>query len=51
MVRWTDGDTGYLMFERGERKYSAGVFADGRCTYNDVDWAPDDPRVLAPSRA
>jgi hypothetical protein len=45
--RWTDGDTYYYLFERGEEKDSAGVYADGSCYYNDEDCAPDDPRLLA----
>jgi hypothetical protein len=47
LERWTDGDTGYTLFERGEGKESADVLADGSCLYNDEDCAPDDPRVLA----
>jgi hypothetical protein len=45
--RWAHGDTWYRMYERGKRKDSAFVRANGRCTYNYVDCAPDDPRVLA----
>jgi hypothetical protein len=49
--RWADGDTvtltGYYLFECGERKESADVFAIGRCMYNYVACAPDDPRLLA----
>ncbi len=45
--RWTDGDTGYGLYERGKQKDSAYVYADGRCTYNGVACAPDDPRLLA----
>ncbi len=45
--RWAGGDIAYLLFERGERKESAFVFADGRCKYNSVACAPDDPRLLA----
>ncbi len=32
--RWDDGDTWYDLYERGEEKDWARVFADGRCTYN-----------------
>jgi hypothetical protein len=35
------------LYERGERKANADVYADGRCWYNGVVCAPDDPRVLA----
>jgi hypothetical protein len=45
--RWTDVHTGYLLFERGERKEYARVFVDGDCTYNGEFCAPDDPRLLA----
>ena len=37
---------GYRLFKRGKAKPSAWVYADGRCTYNRVACAPDDPRVL-----
>jgi hypothetical protein len=47
LVRWDDGLTGYRLFERGEGKDSAYVFADGRCKYNREACAPDDPRLLA----
>ena len=40
-------NTWYTLFERGKPKDSARVFADGRCTYNGLFCAPDDPRVLA----
>jgi hypothetical protein len=30
--RWNDGATNYFLFERGERKEFARVYADGRCT-------------------
>ena len=46
-LRWTDGDTWYGLFERGEEKDSVIVCADGRCWYNYEACAPDDPRVLA----
>jgi hypothetical protein len=45
--RWADGDTGYILFERGKSKEYARVFAYGRCQYNREDCAPDDPRLLA----
>jgi hypothetical protein len=47
LCRWTNGDTDYSLFERGEEKDSAYVSADGTCTYNREDCAPDDPRLLA----
>jgi hypothetical protein len=47
LVRSVSGITWYRMYERGERKDSAVVKADGRCTYNDLACAPDDPRLLA----
>ncbi len=45
--RWADGHTYYCLVERGEAKENAHVSADGRCTYNGEDCAPDDPRLLA----
>jgi hypothetical protein len=45
--RWADVHTSYLLFARGEQKESVTVFADGRCKYNGVACAPDDPRLLA----
>jgi hypothetical protein len=45
--RDADGTTGYCLFERGDVKDYADVSADGRCTYNFVACAPDDPRLLA----
>ncbi len=42
--RWTGWRTDYRLFERGEPKEYARVFADGHCTYNYVACAPDDPR-------
>jgi hypothetical protein len=46
--RWTDGETGYSLFERGKEKEEyARVFADGTCVYNGKACAPDDPRLLA----
>jgi hypothetical protein len=47
LVRWTDGDTWYDLFERGKRKDGAFVSANGPCLYNYVACAPDDPRLLA----
>jgi hypothetical protein len=45
--RIADGVTFYRLYERGKQKASAWVFADGRCEYNDVACAPDDPLLLA----
>jgi hypothetical protein len=45
--RYAIGGTSYRLYERGEQKEHAYVFADGCCTYNYVDCAPDDPRLLA----
>ena len=45
--RWADGDTYYYVFERGEEKEHAHVFANGNCAYNYEACAPDDPRLLA----
>jgi hypothetical protein len=47
VYRWADGDTNYFLSERGERKGSAHVYADGRCEYNGEACAPDDPRLVA----
>jgi hypothetical protein len=47
LYRWSDGDTGYWLYERGAEKDNAYVSADGTCWYNDEACAPDDPRVLA----
>ncbi len=41
------GTTFYRLFERGDLKADAHVYAGGRCTYNYVVCAPDDPRLLA----
>jgi hypothetical protein len=41
------GDTYYWLYERGKRKYSAIVYADGTCKHNGEACAPDDPRLLA----
>jgi hypothetical protein len=45
--RFAHGGTNYFLFERGLPKDFAYVDADGTCTYNDEDCAPDDPRLLA----
>jgi hypothetical protein len=45
--RYAAGHTVYELYERGESKGYARVDADGRCTYNYVGCAPDDPRLLA----
>jgi hypothetical protein len=45
--RFAGGATNYFLFEPGKSKEFARVFADGRCTYNGVACAPDDPRWLA----
>ena len=45
--RSANGTTGYWLFERGKRKEYARVFADGRCEYDSVVCATDDPRLLA----
>jgi hypothetical protein len=42
-----NGTTGYYLFERGKRKDSSFVFPDGRCVYDSVVCATDDPRLLA----
>ena len=47
LERNADGHTRYRLFERGKRKEHARVRADGRCNYNGVACAPDDPRLLA----
>ena len=46
LVRWAGG-TRYNLYERGKRKEYGRVYAGGRCTYNYVACAPDDPRLLA----
>ncbi len=46
LYRDADERTGYGLFERGEVKDSAAVFADGSCYYNDEACPPDDPRLL-----
>jgi hypothetical protein len=45
--RWADGETDYYLFERGEAKDYARVYADGTCSYDGEACAPDDPRLLA----
>jgi hypothetical protein len=45
--RSAQGYTDYRLFERGEWKDEALVFADGSCRCNHVSCAPDDPRLLA----
>jgi hypothetical protein len=45
--RSADGHTWYRLYERGERKEYAGVFANAYCMYNGVPCALDDPRLLA----
>jgi hypothetical protein len=47
LIRFAYGNTWYRLYERGELKDSADVFADGTCVYNGVTCAPDDPRLLA----
>jgi hypothetical protein len=47
LERSTGGTTYYGLYERGKPKAHADVFADGRCMYNYVACAPDDPRLLA----
>ena len=47
LVRYAAGYTGHRLYGRGEAKDYAHLFADGTCDYNDVDCAPDDPRLLA----
>jgi hypothetical protein len=45
--RFATGNTEYRLYERGERKEQAAVFANGSCSCNYDDCAPDDPRLLA----
>jgi hypothetical protein len=45
--RIATGATGYYLYERGEEKAEAAVFADGTCQYNGKDCARNDPRLLA----
>jgi hypothetical protein len=47
LSRWTNGNAFYRLFERGTEKGLATVYADGRCYYNNVACARDDPRLLA----
>ena len=46
-VRLAHGYTGYTLYERGKEKACGFVFPNGRCMYNDLACAPDDPRFLA----
>jgi hypothetical protein len=46
LYRLAEVYTGYGLYERGERKDSTYVFANGRFEYNNVECAPDDPRCL-----
>jgi hypothetical protein len=47
LLRDAVGITFYWLYERGELKDYASVYADGRCVYYGVPCAPDDPRFLA----
>ena len=47
LIRWAFGDTYYYLYERGRVKASARVSAEGRCIYDSMYCAPDDPRMLA----
>jgi hypothetical protein len=47
LFHFPSGCTEYRLFERGNAKDFALVFADGRCECNGEDCAPDDPRLLA----
>jgi hypothetical protein len=47
LYRDADGDTVYVLCERGERKEYVTVSADGSCVYNGEVCAPHDPRLLA----
>jgi hypothetical protein len=50
LYRYAHGDPFYWLYERGEAKDWAAVLANSRrsrCRCNDVDCAPDDPRLLA----
>jgi hypothetical protein len=47
LICWAHGGTYYGLFERGEQKVHALVYANGRCTYSHMACAPDDPRLLA----
>ncbi len=44
--RDADGNISYRLYERSREKAYARVYANGRCRYNRVACAPDDPRVL-----
>jgi hypothetical protein len=45
--RTAGGYTVHSLYERGKQKEHTYVRVDGRCTYNYVACAPDDPRLLA----
>ena len=47
LYRSANGTTGYILYERGEKKEYVHVYINGTCEYNDVACAPDDPRLLA----
>jgi hypothetical protein len=47
LARYAFGHTNYRLYERGEEKGYGYVYANGRCTYNHMPCAPDDPRLLA----
>ena len=45
--RDADGHNYYGLYERGKSKEYVHLSANGRCTYNSMACAPDDPRLLA----
>ncbi len=47
LARSAGGHNLYRLYECGEEKAYALVYANGRCMYNYEACAPDDPRVLA----
>jgi hypothetical protein len=47
LFRRAGGHTFYRLFERGDSKDYAYVYANGRCYHNGEFCAPDDPRLLA----
>jgi hypothetical protein len=47
LCRQANRDTWYRLYEFGEEKEYAVVFADGSCYYNGVACARNDPRLLA----
>ena len=47
MYRFAGGFNLYRLYECGEEKAYARVYADGFCICNYVACAPDDPRLLA----